>query len=79
MNNIQAIVFLTTDGWTPDKARYYLKKHNYHPIKKMHKKKTELRYRLQDPTTFDYYKTKKLNDGILLVLGYNNNNGKIHM
>lgn len=47
-DNIQAILF-KKKYWNTERAREYLKSRNYEPIKRVHKTKNYLRYRLQEP------------------------------
>lgn len=66
MSEIQSIYFI---GWNAKDARDWLKKNNYKPIKKAHKKGTELRYRLKDPDLYKSFVTNKHDNGIYFVLG----------
>lgn len=67
---LQSIVFMTTDGWTASRARQWLRQHNKTPIKQVHKKGKELRYRISQPTYKKYY-TKKIEKGVMYVIGIN--------
>lgn len=71
MSEIHTIYFMENQGWTPIKAKDWLKKHNYKPIKPLHRMGHELRYRLRDPKLFKTFTTKKISDnGIYLVFGF---------
>lgn len=67
---IQAIYGLETDGWTSKKLRIWMKQHKLKPIKRLHKKGNELRYRIRDPTLYSKYSTQVLPEGIHLVIGW---------
>lgn len=64
---IQAILF-DKNKWDEKTASDWLKKHDHHPIKKVHITKNYLRYRLEQPSKFSNYITKKLDNGIDLVI-----------
>ncbi len=68
MSSVQAIVF---DGfWTPTKARAWMKKHKFKPIKRVHKTTGGfLRYRLIEPKQFKRFFTKKTKRGISFIIG----------
>lgn len=66
---IQAILF-DNKKWNTAEARQYLKQHNIRAIKPVHKTSNLLRYRIEDPNHFSTFSTKKLDNGITLVIGY---------
>lgn len=67
---VQAVLF-NKDKWTSTKARTWLKKHDYKPIKRAHITKNEIRFRITEPKYDDYRTIKLNNSGIELVLGKN--------
>ncbi len=67
--SLHSVVFLKDKGWNSNKAREWLKKHDYKPIKRVHKTENTLRYRLRPPK-FKRYITKKIKNGINLVIGF---------
>lgn len=66
---IQSIIF-NKEYWTQSEANNWLKKHNRHPIKAVHETKHFYRYRIKRPSGFKRYITKKLDNGIELIIGY---------
>jgi hypothetical protein len=64
---IQAVLF-DKHIWPLELTESYLKLHNFHPIKKVHETKKYYRYRLHKPSKSGRYFTKKLNNGILLII-----------
>ena len=70
MSAIQSIVFMINKGWTTQQARSWLSEHGIKPLKRVHKLKNELRYRIRDPKKFKRYITKKMNNGILFVIEF---------
>ena len=64
---IQSILFART-YWTEKRALNYLKRHNYRPIKKVHKTKKYLRYRLKQPNSSRRYITISLTKTIKAVV-----------
>jgi len=66
---IQAILF-DNHTWTAKEARKWLHNNNFHPIKPAHRTTNMLRYRLIPPEQFKRFTTKKLDNGIELVIGY---------
>ena len=64
---IQSIIFDNTK-WTPAKAKRWLKKHEHTPIKKAHNTENFIRYRMAEPMKDAKYITKKLGNGIELVI-----------
>jgi len=71
MSKIQSVVFFENYGWTPIKARSWLKKNKLIPIKVVDKHlHGELRYRIRNPKLFDHFITKKIEPGLDLIIGY---------
>jgi hypothetical protein len=68
-DNVQSVVF-DKDMFTVAQAKAWLKKHKY-KYGKVDKKANTLRFRQQDPETYSKYRTKRISDGILFVLGFN--------
>jgi len=70
-DKVQAVLF-DNKKFNAAKARRWLTKHNYHPIKRMHRTEDKLRYRMKDPKRFDKFRTLKLgkDTGIELILGF---------
>ena len=64
---IQAIIFQKED-FTTKKARDWLKKYGYKPIKKVDKTKNYLRYRLTEPKKNSMYRIIDFGDDIKAVL-----------
>jgi arsenate reductase-like glutaredoxin family protein len=63
---IQAILF-NINSWDTKKAREWLKKHGYNPIKRVHKTQQFLRYRLIEPTSNVKYRVKEIGQGIKYI------------
>jgi len=68
--SVQAVLFSIDEGWTIDNANKWLHKHRYKPIKKVHKTKKYLRYRISSPKHYDKMRVKPLSEGIKLILGW---------
>jgi len=66
---IQALLF-DNAKWTPAKARSWMKRKGYKPIKRVDKTDTYLRYRLRQPQKKSRYRTIKFGKGIKAVLQY---------
>jgi len=64
---IQAILF-KKDKFTADKARKFLKKHNYKPIKRVHKTDNYLRYRIRRPKKGTMYRLIDFGNDIKAVI-----------
>ena len=64
---IQSITF-NRKTTTPEQARLFIKTMGLKPIKKVHKTKNRLRYRITPPV-FKKYITKKLPHDIHLIIG----------
>jgi len=54
----------------PSDARIFLKDHGWKAIKKVHKTKNYLRYRLADPSKFKKFITKEITPSIKIVIGF---------
>jgi hypothetical protein len=65
---LQSIVFMINKGWTSQKAREWMKKHNYIPLKRAHRINNQIRYRIHEPI-FNRYITQKQKPGISFVIG----------
>ena len=74
MSKVQSVVFMISDGWTHKKAVKWLKAHNFKTTfygKQVDRSVTnELRYRQAAPSRFKKYITKKLENGIMLIIGF---------
>ena len=58
------------DKWDTQKARKWLKKYNYKPIKNVHRTSNFLRYRIRHPDEFSSFVTKSYPEhGINIILG----------
>jgi len=64
---VQAVTF-AADRWTPGGARNWLQRHGYTPLKRAHRTRGQLRYRIAEPVLGARYATKVLPGGIDLVL-----------
>ena len=64
---IQAILF-EKDKFTADKAREFLKKHNYKQIKRVDKTTNFLRYRIRKPKKNAMYRMIDFGDDIKAVI-----------
>lgn len=64
---IQAILF-EKDKFTSTQARKFLKKHDYKPIKRVHKTENYLRYRIRRPKKGAIYRLIDFGDDIKAVL-----------
>ena len=69
MSKIQSILF-DKKRWTYQTAFKWLQHHHQRPIKGVHETKHFLRYRIRPPHHFMRFITKKLPDGIDLVIGF---------
>ena len=67
--SLQSVVFNVNKGWDSEKARQWLKQHKYKPLKRVHKVKNTLRYRIKEPK-YKRYITRKTNKGVNLIFGY---------
>lgn len=68
-NQVQAILF-KKDKWSSKKSLFWLKEHNYNPIKEVHITKNFRRYRIRNPDKFKRFITKKLKNNIDLIIGF---------
>lgn len=69
--SIQSVTFLIDEGWKPSLASRWLNDHNLIPMKKVDRTyDNKLRYRLVDPSKFKRFITKKLSNGISLIIGF---------
>jgi hypothetical protein len=66
---IQAIYADESNGWTPAKLKAWMKEQGYVPLKGLHRKGTQLRYRIMDPKLFASFSTEVLNNHVHLVWG----------
>lgn len=70
MSKIQSVMFKRTK-FSAEKARKFLKDHGWKPIKRVHKTKNYLRYRLRDPKKFKRFGCKPILKGdIQLLFGF---------
>lgn len=68
-STIQAVLF-SRSKWSKSKAKKELSKHGWNPMKEVHVTKNYLRYRLESPKKFKRFATKKMKNGISLVIGF---------
>ena len=69
MTAIQAIIF-SKEFYDTARARRWLGRHHYMPIKKVHETTRYLRYRIKEPDETRYeYKIKPFTEGVKAVLG----------
>ena len=66
---VQAVIFRDSK-YTADTARKWLHKHGYKAIKRVHKTKNFLRYRILDPSAFSRFSNYRISKNIYLVIGY---------
>lgn len=57
--------------WSIAKSKKWLKDNSIKPIKSARETINFYRYRIRDPKLFDGFITKKLNNGIELIIGIN--------
>jgi len=74
---IQSIVFENTkrNKWNAGKAMRWLNKHKLTPLKRVDKKKTKegnmtFRYRINEPSIFKRFITKKTDKDISFIIGF---------
>lgn len=60
---IQAVVFEKSQGWTMPEMLGFLKRHNIKPMKAVHSKPTQWRWRITPPTLYSRFFTRKLTEG----------------
>lgn len=75
MSKIQAILF-DNSYYTPYTARKWLRTHEYRPIKRVHKTKKYLRYRIIQPNNRYQYRIINLSNHINAVLMFKSNKGR---
>ena len=69
MTVTQSIIF-SKEFYDTARARRWLKRHHYEPIKRVHETTRFLRYRIEEPDQKRYeYKIKPFTDGVRAVLG----------
>jgi hypothetical protein len=56
--------------WSKQEAENWLMSHNLTPIKNVHETDNYYRYRMKNPKGYHMMRTKKLNDGINLIIGF---------
>jgi len=70
MSEIQAVLFPKA-MWSIAKSKKWLKDNLIKPIKSARETVNFYRYRVRDPKLFNEFITKKLNNGVELVIGIN--------
>jgi len=68
-SDIHSVLFDKTK-YTPTQALKWLKDHNLKNIKPVHETINYYRYRIIDPDVFRSFITKKLKNGIELIIGF---------
>lgn len=63
------VILFDIDKWTTARARAWLKKHNFEPMKRVHKMENNLRYSLT-PADYSRYSSKSISDDIVIVFGW---------
>lgn len=66
---VQAVVFDNTQ-WTVNSSKHWLKRNKFQTIKPVHKTENTYRFRIENPENFKRFITKKLKNGINLIIGY---------
>jgi hypothetical protein len=69
-SKIQAIIFAIKNFPKSEDAREWLRKHKYKPIKRVHRTKKFLRYRLAEPNNKKQHRTHKIKEGIKMIIEY---------
>lgn len=69
-SEIHSVYFLQADGWTPEKARSWLKGHDIKPSKRMRHEGDQLRYNVIPKEMFKSFSTKKTDDNVYIVIGW---------
>lgn len=77
-SDIHSVQFDKTK-WTPARALAWLKDHDLKNIKPVHETANFYRYRIIDPRFFRSFITKKLDNGIELILGFYNLSNSIRL
>ena len=67
---LQAVIFPKAT-WSIAKSKKWLKDNSIRSVKSARETVNFYRYRIQDPKLFDGFITKKLNNGVELVIGFN--------
>ncbi len=68
MSKVQAVIF-KKQFWNCERARIWLKKHDFQTIKRVDITKNFLRYRIEDPKIFESFRTKKITKTISFIIG----------
>jgi hypothetical protein len=69
MSEIHSIIF-KKKSYTTSRARYWLKKHNFKPIKRVHVTENFYRYRIEPPEKYKCFATKYITKDIAFVFGF---------
>ena len=69
MTVTQSIIF-SKDLYDTARARRWLKRHHYEPIKRVHETTRFLRYRIKEPDERYEYRIKQFTEGIKAVIGF---------
>jgi hypothetical protein len=69
-SEIHSVYFLQAEGWTPEKARSWLKGHDIKPSKRMRHEGDQLRYNVIPKEMFTRFTTKKTSDNVYIVFGW---------
>lgn len=69
MSEITAVLFDKHSWYKPD-AEKWLMEHKLKPIKNVHETDNFYRYRMKNPKGYHYMRTKKLDNGINLIIGF---------
>jgi len=69
MSGVQSVRFKLSQ-WHPADALAWLAAHHFKPLKTADVTRTEARFRLADPGKFRRFATKKLPNGVNLVIGF---------
>ena len=67
--SVQAVIF-SREMFNSDAARKFLKKHKLVPMKRVHKTKRYLRYRIAEPKEGTKKRIKTITNGIKFILEY---------
>jgi len=69
-SHIQAVV-LSKEFYSKKGSEKFIKKNNFHPIKKMHETINLYRYRIREPDYDKYfYRIKAIKQGVKFIIGY---------
>lgn len=72
MSKVQAVLFYKNQ-WTTKEARKWLKDNDFKPIKRVHKTKNRLRYRIMNPRLFKRFRIMRRKHGnkkLEFVIGF---------